>query len=224
MTLQKGRRHGAIDLAFDRPSHDAGLMFARRKDGNFARRQNGGDAHGDRLARNVGLSKKIRRRITTGDAVKVNEPRATGVSGPRLVEADVSGLTDAEQLEIDATGGDNGGFVRVAGRVDLVARPPAVGDVDVGRMDVHVREQVLPHESVIGVNAVLRHRPVFVQIERDDVAERQPVVAMQANEFAIHPDWRRPGGETEHHRPPVGGTRANQRGNASGDCTSECIV
>ena len=77
------------------------------------------------------------------------------------------------------------------------SRALARRDVDVRRIDVDVREEILPHEAMVGVDALLRHRVVLVEIERHDVGEAQPFVAMHADQLAIDPDRRRAGGEAE---------------------------
>ena len=64
-------------------------------------------------------------------------------------------------------------FVAARSVVDLGARQVARRDVDVLRLDVDVREEILPHEAVVGVDALLRHRVVLVEIERHDVREAQ---------------------------------------------------
>ena len=64
--------------------------------------------------------------------------------------------------------------------------------------NVDVIEERLPHEAVVAVDRVLRHRPVFVEIERDDVREIERLLPMQADQLAIHADRRRAGRQPQH--------------------------
>ena len=61
----------------------------------------------------------------------------------------------------------------------------AVEDVYVGRVDVDVAEEVLPHEAVVRLGMVARQANVLVHVERHDVLERQPVLLMQRNQGCI---------------------------------------
>ena len=77
---------------------------------------------------------------------------------------------------------------------------------------------------MVGVNALLRHRVVLVEVERHDVCEAQPLVAVHANELAIDADRRRSGREAEH-RPLAGrGAFADQRRDSIGDESRDVFV
>ena len=117
---------------------------------------------------------------------------------PGLVEADVSRLADAENLEVDAAGALDRHLVALRRLGDLRARDVAGRDVHVLGLDVDVREQILPHEAMVGVDAVLRHRVVLVEIERHDVGEAQSLLAVHPNQLAVHADRRRARREAEH--------------------------
>lgn len=47
----------------------------------------------------------------------------------------------------------------------------AVQDVDVGRVDIHVAEEVLVHEGVVGFRVLAWDADVLVHVEGDDIAE-----------------------------------------------------
>ena len=133
-------------------------------------------------------------------------------------------LADAENLEIDAAGVGDRVLVTAAELVDAVARDRSVGDVNVLRPDVDMREQILPHEAMVGVDALVRHRVVLVEIERRDVTEAEPLLAMHTNELAIHADRRRSRCESEHGRLARGVLLAYQRRNAIRDEPSDVLV
>jgi hypothetical protein len=224
MPLQERRGHRAIHFAFHRTAHDAGLVLTGGKNRNLARGENGRDPHRDRFARHVTLAEEVGGGIASRDAVEMNQPRATRLTRPRLVESDVAGLADAQQLEIDAARRDNGGFIRTALRVHLLARPRPIRDVYVRGIDIHVREQILPHEAMVRVNARRWHRPVFVEVERDHTSKAQPFVAMQTNELAIHANRSGAGGESEHDRPFVFGAGANDGGDSARHLAGQGVV
>ena len=64
-----------------------------------------GDAHRDRLARHVLLAEEVGRGVLAGHQVEGDEPGAALEPRARLVEPDVPGRADAEELEVDAAGG-----------------------------------------------------------------------------------------------------------------------
>src|SRR4051812_31511732 len=66
-----------------------------------------------------------------------------------LVEADVPGAADAEDLQVEAARFGNLLFVALAERSDGIGGNGAVGDVDVFRIDVDEAEEVFVHESPV---------------------------------------------------------------------------
>ena len=68
------------------------------------------------------------------------------------------------------------------------------------------------------------HRVVLVQVERDDLGEAQPFLAMHPDQLAVDPDRRGAGGEPEHG-PAAGSTPgADQLGDPARDKTAELVV
>ncbi len=84
-----------------------------------------------------------------------------------FVETDVAVCSDAEDLEVDASGG--GDFIFVVGAVCRDVGGVAVRDVDVLFLDVDVLEEVFPHEGVVGLGVVAGDVDVFVEVEGGDV-------------------------------------------------------
>src|SRR5688500_13460050 len=104
MPLQERGGHLVIHLAFDRAPDDVRLVLAGREDQDLARLEDGGDPHRDRLAGDVLLAEEVRRAVLAGDEVEGDEAGAALQAGAGLVEADVPGAPDSEELEVDASG------------------------------------------------------------------------------------------------------------------------
>lgn len=85
---------------------------------------------------------------------------ARGKRGARLVEGDVAVLANAREEQVDAAGGLDGGLVVDA--LLLQVWCVAVENVDVGRADVDVLEEMRPHEGMIGLRVVARDANVLV--------------------------------------------------------------
>ena len=85
---------------------------------------------------------------------------ARGEAGAGLVEGDVAVLADARHEQVDAAGSLDLGLVLDA--LGLEVGRVAVQDVDVAGVDVHVREEVLPHERVVALRVVPRDADVLV--------------------------------------------------------------
>ena len=101
--------------------------------------------------------------------------------------------------------------------VHLLDRQRAVGNMAVLGRDIDLVEQVLAHEPHVALQLVRLHRVVFVEVERDDVLERQALFAMQAHQFVVHADRRAAGRQTEHAVATFSRTLTNQVGDLFGD-------
>ena len=73
----------------------------------------------------------------------------------------------------------------------------AVGHVGAGLVDVDVAEKIFPHEIPVGLVVRAGETDVFVEVERGDAAEIEPLVAVEANEFLVEAERRAAGGEAE---------------------------
>ena len=85
-------------------------------------------------------------------------------SGERLVEADVPGLADAEDLQVDAAAPLNGGLIAAAFLVQVGRQ--AVGQIGVPRVHVHVAEQVVIHVVPVRVRVRREQADILVEVER----------------------------------------------------------
>jgi hypothetical protein len=83
--------------------------------------------------------------------------------GKWFVEADVPGLADAEDLQVDSAKPFNGGFVTVAFSGKVGGK--AVGQVSVSWFQVHMAEQVMFHVMAVGVWIRREEADVFVEIK-----------------------------------------------------------
>src|SRR6516162_11327293 len=101
MLLQEARRDGIGHLAFHGPLDDRRLVLTKRHNGDFAGFENGADAHGQGLGWDVLFPVKIGGRIAPGHRVERYLSGTAMPRGTRLIEADVAGPADAEDLQID---------------------------------------------------------------------------------------------------------------------------
>ena len=75
---------------------------------------------------------------------------------------------------------------------------------------------MLAHEADVALQLVRLHRIVFVEIERDDIRQRQAFLAVQPHQLVVDADRRAARRQAEHALPPLGGALANQIGNLPG--------
>ena len=176
MVLQEARGDGFRRRLFDRLVHDAGFMFAEGHEEDAAGVEDAGDAHREGVVRHVLLAEEAVGGVAAGDAVECNKPRAAILRAAGFVEGDVSGAADAENLDVDAAVRLDGFVVGGARCVHLVRLERAVGDVNVLRRNVYVIEQRFVHPAVVGMLALLPHRVVFIEVERDNTGQVQPFV------------------------------------------------
>ena len=131
--LEEGGGDLVVHLALDRAAHDLGLVLAGGEDEDLAGLEDRGDAHRDRLARDVLLAEEVGGGVLPGHQVERDKPGAALGARAGLVEADVPGAADAEELEVDPAGRADRLLVAAALGLDLVARDVAARDVDVAR-------------------------------------------------------------------------------------------
>jgi hypothetical protein len=179
----------------------AGLGLAPGEEQDAARLEDGADAHGDGMAGDVGLAEEIAGGVAPGEGVERDEAGARVAAGAGLIEADVAGAADAEDLHVEATGGADLFLVGPAPRENLRPGHGAVGDVDVGGRDVEVVEELLVHEPPVALGVRARQAVVFVEIEGHDVFEAQLLLAVQPDELAVETHRGGAGGQAEHGRP-----------------------
>ena len=85
------------------------------------------------------------------------------------------------------------------------------------RVDVDVVEQVLAHEAHVALQLVRLHREVFVEVERDDVLEREPLFLVQPDQLVVHAHGVLPVARPSTHVRPSAARLADERGNLRGD-------
>ena len=83
---------------------------------------------------------------------------------PRLVEANVPVVADAQQLQVDAAAGAY--LPLVVGEHCLGIGGHAIGHARVLRADVDVVKEVLLHEAAVALRVVGGKPLVFVEVER----------------------------------------------------------
>ena len=160
--------------------------------------------------RHVLLAEEAAGGVAARHRVQRDQAGAAVLGGPRLVEADVAGAADAEDLHVDAAGLLDEQLVPRAVVLGLLRRRGAGGDVDVLVGDVDVVEERLPHPAVVGVRVVGRHRVVFVEVEGDDAGEVQAVLAVQPDQLAVQPDGGGAGRQAQDGGPTGGIVLADQ--------------
>ena len=219
--LEVGRRDLRVGLLLDGLPHDGRLVLARRHEDDLASVEDRPDAHRDGLAGDVLLLEEVRGGVLARDLVEHDEPRAVLWRGARLVEADVAAAADAEQEEVEPARALDGALVLGGVALDGLWREVAARDVDLRLRDVDVVEEVLPHEPVVALEILRRHRHVLVDVEGDDVGEVEPFLAVHPDELLIHADGRRAGGEPQHGGVASGGLGLDERAHLAGGLARE---
>ena len=203
--LEVGRRDLRVGRLLDGLAHDGRLVLAGRDQDDLAGVQDGANAHRDRLAGDVLLFEEVRRGVLSRDLVEDDQARPVLGRRAGLVEADVAAAPDAEQQQVQAARALDQPLVLGGVGLDLLRGEVAARNVDVLRRHVDVVEEVLPHEPVVALQAVRRHRDVLVDVERDHVREVEPLLLVHPDQLLVDADGCRAGGQTQHGR--VAGAR-----------------
>src|SRR5262245_36650336 len=98
MLLEEAGGDGVGDGPLNRLLDDQGLVLAEREGNDLLGLQYGDDTHGEGLLRDVLLAEEAAGGVPAGDRVQRHQPGPAGAGGPRLVEPDVPGPADAQDL------------------------------------------------------------------------------------------------------------------------------
>ena len=164
MQLQGAGGDHAGNGPLDGAGNDVGLAGAGGQEEAAAAFDDGADPHGDGAARHLVFPAEEWPVLLHGGGRKRLNPGAGVKGGKRLVEADMPGLADAEDLQVDPAAPLDGRLVAAAFLVQ-VARE-AIGQVGVPRVHVHVAEQVVIHVVPVRVRVGREQADILVQIER----------------------------------------------------------
>ena len=109
---------------FDGPLHDRRLVLAEGHDDDLAGLEDGADAHGQGLVRHVLLAEEAAGGVAARHRIERDQARAAVARRAGLVEADVAGAADAQDLQVDAAGPAD--QLLVAGAVVLASSSAAI--------------------------------------------------------------------------------------------------
>ncbi len=222
--LEEGGGDLVVHLALDRAAHDLRLVLPGGEDEDLPCLQDGGHPHGDRLPGDVLLAEKVGGAILSSHQVESDQPGAALDARSRLVESDVPGSPDAQQLQIDAARSADRLLVSPALRLYRFAGNVAPGDVNVGRRDVQLRKQIFHHEPMVGMEAPRSHRVVLIEVEGHHLGKAESFFPVQPNQLPIHSDGRRAGGQAQNGMSSRGRAGPDYIGDPSCDQPAELVV
>ncbi len=128
--------------------------------------------------------------------VQIDHVRVLDENVGRLVESDVSVQTDPEQLQIDPAQAIDPRVV--LGALARKVRRASVGNKGVLTTDVDVIEKVFLHKITVALRVILTQPNVFVQIDRDRLAEVNVALVVPLDELTVNANGRGPRRKTQH--------------------------
>ena len=146
-------------------------MFAKGHQQHSTRIKNRAHTHGDSPPGDIAFTEEIACCIHAGDAVKGDESRATIAWRAGLIESNMSGATNTQDLQINAARIPYGQFIASTKVCYLILRRCSVRKMDVGGIDINVFKEMLLHEASVALQLFRTHRPVFIKVEGDCVLE-----------------------------------------------------
>ena len=187
-------------------------MFAKGHQQHSTRIKNRAHTHGDSPPGDIAFTEEIACCIHAGDAVKGDEPRATIAWRAGLIESNMSGATNTQDLQINTARVPYGQFIASTKVCYLILRRCSVRKMDVGGIDINVFKEMLLHEASVALQLFWTHRPVLIKIEGDCILEGERLFAVHAYQFVVHALWCRSGGQPQHGHPSLRGAFAEQCG------------
>src|ERR1700731_4070283 len=134
--LQEAGRYRVNLGAFDGLPKNRSLGFTPRKQDELLGFQDRSDAHGDSISRNILFAAEIPSRISASQAIERHHSGSGINCGAGFIEPDVSGASDAENLDIDPSGGPNFSLILLAVAKHFRTRDKAVWHVNIFRRNI----------------------------------------------------------------------------------------
>ena len=113
-----------------------------------------------------------------------------------LVEANVTVVTDAEQLQIRVTGSSDDFVVLRAGSGSVGIG--TIGHMRVVQVDVNVIEEVLTHKVVVALGIVVRKATILVEVVGADLGKVDVTLLVPCGELLVGANRGGAGGKTQH--------------------------
>ena len=183
------------DLALDDPLHDVGLLLAPGHQDDAVGAHDRIDAHRDRHLGRVLQPEESARLDFAGVVGQLHQPRARTGVGPRLVEADLPVLADANDHQVDAP---YRVVVRSAVFRNAVLGNRTVGDVHVLGQDVDVVEELLVDAVVAALLFGRPDRVELVEAVNGDVPEADLPFVVAFHQFPVETQRRAARREAQH--------------------------
>ena len=165
-------------------------MLARCHQDDLLGIQNGANPHRNGFSGHVLVPEKIAGRILACNLIKDDATRPGLGAGPGVVESDVTRATDPEQDHVQSASCCNLLLVGITIGPDFFSLQVSSGNMDILPRDIHVVEEVLPHEPMIALQRIRLHGIVFVQVERGDVREIEAFFLVHQDQMLVYPDGR----------------------------------
>src|SRR5262249_24387232 len=181
--------------------YDRRFVLAEGHDGDLPGFHDGADAHGQRLLRDVLLAEEAARGVAARHGVERDLAGAAVARGTGLVEADVPGSTDAQDLQVDAARPAKLLLVSRAVVDGVLGTDHPVRDVDVVRLDVNVVKKRLIQPAPVTLRVLRRHRIILVEVEGDDAREIEAHLLVQPDQLAVQSHGRGAGRQAQYRRP-----------------------
>ena len=195
MQLQDRSRALGRNRAIAHIVNSLSLGLAVGDDQDHAGIHDGLGTHGVSLAGNVVDAIEQAAVGLNGALGEVDAVRTLGEVVIGLVEANMTVITNAEQLQIRVTGGSDDLVVLGAGSGGIGVG--AIGHVRVIQIDVDVIEEVLAHEVVIALGIIVRKAAILVQVIGADLGEVNIALLVPIGELLVGANRSGAGGKTE---------------------------
>ncbi len=199
MLLQERSSHIRRDGTLDSFLHDGSLLFAPCHEPHFRGTHDRGNSHGDSRLGHIIKATEGRSGVRLCQVIEGHLPSDRRVIRPGLIEADMTGAPDAENLQVEPAACLN--LCLVGGTMCRYVRrcQRAAGQIHVLGLDVDVIEEIVVHEVPVRLRVLVRQSRVFIQVESGHVSERKPFFLVQANQLCVEGERCSSGGKPKHN-------------------------
>src|SRR6056297_3264299 len=176
MLLEIGCRDALFDVTLNCLLNNTSFSLAPGHQVHFFCPHYSTDSHCDSSSGYILLTKKVAGGIFPGNFIKGDKPCFRIRPRTRLIEPDVSGSANTQQLDIYAACLFNAGFVLLAksGYIFFIKR--SVGDMNLILRYVDMIEEMLFHKPDIALKRIGFHGIVLIKVERNNIFKTKPFI------------------------------------------------
>ena len=190
MVLQVARWNSFRNPSLGQSSDDGRFMFTQCNQQDFPSFLDRAHSHGDGLSGNIGFTKKIAGRCSSGHWVQRAKSSSTIPNAKGFIGADMSVAANPQQHHIDTTRLSYRLFIVPTMLINILGRDCSIRNMDGLSWNVDVVEEIILHPPVVTLKLIFRQPVILHQIEGFNFGKVQAFLLVKSDQLPVNADGR----------------------------------